>query len=95
VLGRLLPNFFADKFGPYNMLLPCMYISAALAFAWFGISNFAGVIIFGLLYGFWSGSCESKANHHLSVCIESSIYSDVSLIPSLLAQLSSHTGEHG
>ncbi|KAF8809445.1 MFS general substrate transporter [Phlegmacium glaucopus] len=76
VLGRLLPNFFADKFGPYNMLLPCMYISAALAFAWFGISNFAGVIVFGLLYGFWSGSY-------------------VSLIPSLLAQLSSHTGEHG
>ena len=62
MLGRLLPNFFADKFGPYNMLLPCLYISAALAFAWFGISNFAGVIVFGLLYGFWSGSCQSHFN---------------------------------
>ena len=60
MLGRLLPNFFADKFGPYNMLLPCLYISAALAFAWFGILNFAGIIVFGLLYGFWSGSCEFK-----------------------------------
>jgi hypothetical protein len=58
VLGRLLPNFFADKFGPYTMLLPCLYISAGLAFTWFGISSFAGVIVFGLLYGFWSGSCE-------------------------------------
>lgn len=62
MLGRLLPNFFADKFGPYNMLLPCLYISAVLAFAWFGVSNFVGVIIFGLLYGFWSGSCESNSS---------------------------------
>ena len=65
MLGRLLPNFFADKFGPYNMLLPCLYISAVLAFAWFGISNFVGIIIFGLLYGFWSGSCEFEFIHYL------------------------------
>lgn len=94
MLGRLLPNFFADKFGPYNMLLPCLYISAVLAFAWFGVSNFVGVIIFGLLYGFWSGSCESKF-HYLSIRVEPSVYPDVSLIPSLLAQLSSYRGEHG
>ncbi|KAF8148455.1 MFS general substrate transporter [Crassisporium funariophilum] len=76
ILGRLLPNFFADKFGAYNMLLPCLFITSGLAFAMFGISNLAGVIIFGLLYGFWSGSY-------------------VSLIPSLLAQLSTCTGEQG
>lgn len=76
VLGRLLPNFFADKYGPYNLLLPCLFISSALAFAMFGITSFPAVVAFGLLYGFWSGSY-------------------VSLIPSLLAQLSSHAGEHG
>ncbi|KDR74832.1 hypothetical protein GALMADRAFT_564664 [Galerina marginata CBS 339.88] len=76
VLGRLLPNFFADKIGPYNMLLPCLFISSAVAFAMFGVSNFTGVILFGLFYGFWSGSY-------------------VSLIPSLLAQLSTHVGEQG
>ena len=95
MLGRLLPNFFADKFGPYNMLLPCLYISAVLAFAWFGISNFAGVVIFGLLYGFWSGSCEFKFIHYLTVRVFEPSTPDVSLIPSLLAQLSSYTGEHG
>jgi len=56
VLGRLLPNFFADKFGPYNMLIPCLAISSILVFGIFGVSNFAGVTVFGLLYGFWSGS---------------------------------------
>ena len=58
VFGRLLPNFFADRFGVYNMLLPCLYISSALIFAILGITNLAGVVVFGLLYGFWSGSCE-------------------------------------
>ncbi|KAF8880778.1 major facilitator superfamily domain-containing protein [Infundibulicybe gibba] len=76
VLGRLLPNFFADKFGPYNMLIPCLVISSTLVFSIFGLHNFAGIAVFGLLYGFWSGSY-------------------VSLIPSLLAQLSTHMGEQG
>ena len=62
MLGRLLPNFLADKFGPYNMLLPCLYITASLTFAWFAISNFVGVVVFGLLYGFWSASCELNSS---------------------------------
>ncbi|RDB28171.1 Riboflavin transporter MCH5 [Hypsizygus marmoreus] len=74
--GRLLPNFFADKIGPYNMLIPCLVISSILIFSIFGVHSFAGVAIFGILYGFWSGSY-------------------VSLIPSLLAQLSTHVGEQG
>jgi hypothetical protein len=58
VIGRLLPNFFADRFGVYNMLLPCLYISSALVFAILAVTNLVGVVVFGLLYGFWSGSCE-------------------------------------
>jgi len=76
IFGRLLPNFFADKIGPYNMLIPCLFLSSALAFAMLGVRNFAGVVVFGVLYGFWSGSY-------------------VSLIPSLLAQFSTHPGEQG
>ncbi|KAF9447281.1 MFS general substrate transporter [Macrolepiota fuliginosa MF-IS2] len=56
VFGRLLPNFLADKFGTYNMLLPSLYISSGLVFALFGINDFAGLTIFAILYGFWSGS---------------------------------------
>ncbi|TFK71120.1 MFS general substrate transporter [Pluteus cervinus] len=56
VLGRLLPNFFADKLGPYNMLIPCLAISSVLAFSIFGLHSFAGIAIFAALYGFWSGS---------------------------------------
>lgn len=55
--GRLLPNFIADRIGPYNILIPCLLISSILAFSIFGIHTFAGVAIFSFLYGFWSGSC--------------------------------------
>lgn len=58
VFGRLLPNFLADHFGPYNMLIICLLICSALAFAMLAISNFSGLITFSLLYGFWSGSCK-------------------------------------
>ncbi|EKM75901.1 hypothetical protein AGABI1DRAFT_131804 [Agaricus bisporus var. burnettii JB137-S8] len=74
--GRIIPNILAGKFGVYNTLLPSLYISSALVFAIFGIKNFAGLTIFAILYGFWSGAY-------------------VSLIPSLLCQLSPHPKELG
>jgi len=56
IFGRTLPNFLADKFGTYNMLLPSLYISSVLVFSMFGIRDFAGLTVFAILYGFWSGS---------------------------------------
>ncbi|XP_006455465.1 hypothetical protein AGABI2DRAFT_75392, partial [Agaricus bisporus var. bisporus H97] len=58
--GRIIPNILAGKFGVYNTLLPSLYISSALVFAIFGIKNFAGLTIFAILYGFWSGACTSR-----------------------------------
>ncbi|KAF7342228.1 Riboflavin transporter MCH5 [Mycena venus] len=54
--GRILPNFVADRVGPYNMLIPCLAISSALTFSIFGLKTCAAVIVFAALYGFWSGS---------------------------------------
>ncbi|KAJ6562335.1 major facilitator superfamily domain-containing protein, partial [Mycena capillaripes] len=54
--GRLLPNFVADRVGPYNMLIPCLAISSALTFSIFGLKTCAGIVVFAALYGFWSGS---------------------------------------
>ena len=56
LFGRVIPNFFADKTGPLNMLLPCAAISASLAFCWIAISSKAGLVIFSILYGFFSGT---------------------------------------
>ncbi|KAJ6469187.1 major facilitator superfamily domain-containing protein, partial [Mycena vitilis] len=58
--GRILPNFVADRVGPYNMLIPCLAISSALIFSIFGLKTYAGILIFAVLYGFWSGSCITR-----------------------------------
>ncbi|KAF9008313.1 major facilitator superfamily domain-containing protein [Cyathus striatus] len=76
ILGRVLPNFFADKFGPFNLLVPCLVISGGLVFSIFGLTNFASISVFGILFGFWSGAY-------------------VSLIPSLLAQMTKNMAELG
>jgi MFS family permease len=53
---RVIPNFLADKTGPFIMLVPCSLISAILAFVWIGIKNTGGIIVFCILYGFFSGT---------------------------------------
>ncbi|KAL7786730.1 major facilitator superfamily domain-containing protein [Trichoderma ceciliae] len=56
VFGRIIPNFIADKTGPLNILVPCCLFSAILAFAWIAIKDVAGIVVFCVLYGFFSGS---------------------------------------
>ncbi|OAA54526.1 Major facilitator superfamily domain, general substrate transporter [Niveomyces insectorum RCEF 264] len=56
ILGRLVPNYLADKTGPLNIMTVAAFCSAVLAFAWIGITTTAGLIVFCVLYGFTSGS---------------------------------------
>ncbi|CUA75712.1 putative transporter MCH4 [Saccharomyces cerevisiae S288c] [Rhizoctonia solani] len=56
IFGRTIPNFIADKLGPFNLLIPCSAISGALIFAMFGIKSSGALIIFSILYGFFSGA---------------------------------------
>jgi len=56
IFGRILPNFVADKIGPYNMIIPFSFCSGVLIFGWLGVNSRAGLIVFALLYGFFSGA---------------------------------------
>jgi len=56
IFGRVLPNFVADKVGPYNMIIPMSFASGILIFGWLGVTTPAGLIVFCLLYGFFSGA---------------------------------------
>ncbi|KAF5391709.1 hypothetical protein D9757_001664 [Collybiopsis confluens] len=56
VVGRLIPNFFADRLGPFNMIIPCLSATAVLLFAMIAVSSWAGIIVFSVFYGFASGS---------------------------------------
>jgi hypothetical protein len=56
--GRILPNLFADMYGPYNILIISCAAAGGLIFAMFGATTPGGVIAFTTLYGFASGACE-------------------------------------
>ncbi|KAG9127643.1 hypothetical protein FRC07_011229, partial [Ceratobasidium sp. 392] len=56
IFGRTIPNFVADKYGPFNLLIPCATISGVLIFAMLGVKSSPALIVFGLLYGFFSGA---------------------------------------
>ena len=55
-LGRLGPNYLADKSGPLNLYIPFTFITALLAFSWIAVRSPAGIIVFAILYGFFSAS---------------------------------------
>ncbi|TGO49736.1 hypothetical protein BCON_0201g00040 [Botryotinia convoluta] len=53
----LIPNFFADKIGILNILIPFVPIVADLCLGWIGIpSSEAEMVVFCLLYGFFCGA---------------------------------------
>ncbi|KAF4585078.1 hypothetical protein EYR40_001914 [Pleurotus pulmonarius] len=55
VFGRTVPNFLADKYGPFNVMIPSTIISGGLIYAMFGASTTGGIIAFAIFYGFFSG----------------------------------------
>ena len=57
LVGRLIPNYLSDMFtGPMNMQVLCTFLTAILAFAWIGVDSTAGVVVFCILYGIFSGA---------------------------------------
>lgn len=42
--------------GSYNMIIPMSFGTGVLIFAWLGIHNAGGMIVFAILYGFCSGA---------------------------------------
>lgn len=59
VFGRITPGLLADRLGSLNTIIPISFIAAVLAFAWIGIRNEAGTIVFAVLYGYASGAIVS------------------------------------
>ena len=57
--GRMVPNFFADRLGPINVMIVASFISGILALAWIRIKNTPGLIVFSVLYGISSGTVVS------------------------------------
>ena len=60
LLGRIVPNFLADRFfGPMNSLIPVVILSSALSFAWIGVSSTGGLYAWSVIYGIVGAAIQS------------------------------------
>ena len=60
MVGRVMSNMLASRIGPFNVVVPGVYLISILIFCSLGVSQTAGVMIYAVLYGFFSGTCESS-----------------------------------
>jgi MFS family permease len=61
IIGRLGPTYAADKLGQVNVIAFCTFASGVLYFGWMGVHNLAGVVVFGVLFGAFSGGVVNVA----------------------------------
>ncbi|KAF4869507.1 Aspyridones efflux protein apdF [Colletotrichum siamense] len=60
VIGRMLPNYLADKkFGALNTIIPVTFTTGVMMFAWTGVVTHKSLIVFAVLYGISSASLQS------------------------------------
>lgn len=90
--GRTIPNLLADSYGQFNALSIVSISTGVLIFALLGVDSTPGVIVFAILYGFFSGACQcsrsifAHATNHTLVS---------SLCPPTLASLAKDVSEIG
>ena len=56
---RVLPNFFADRIGPLNMIVPFAFVCGLMMFVWISIDSPAGLFGFGAAYGIGAAGIQS------------------------------------
>ena len=58
--GRLLPALIVPKAGgPINVFIPVTFFAGLLLFLWAFVHNFAGLIAFDIVYGFFANAVQS------------------------------------
>ncbi|PCG95570.1 Major facilitator superfamily domain, general substrate transporter [Penicillium occitanis (nom. inval.)] len=65
MFGRVLPGFIADKIGRFNVLILNGFCTGILLLCWIAVSSDASIIVFAVLYGYFSGGIVSL----MSPCI--------------------------
>ncbi|GAA5838847.1 hypothetical protein JCM9279_003878 [Rhodotorula babjevae] len=57
VFGRTIPTYFADSYGPLNVLLPFTTVAGVLLFCWIpALKNDAGTVVWSLCFGCAQGA---------------------------------------
>ena len=100
ILGRTIPNFLADIIGPFNNFVPACLGPGIMLFALLGIRSTAGIVVFAIIYGFFTGACACacllfilNSLSFLKICVRSGAV--VSLLAPTIATLTANKGEIG
>ncbi|ETW75337.1 MFS monocarboxylate transporter [Heterobasidion irregulare TC 32-1] len=59
IFGRILPNWLADRWGVFEVYMPCTALAGVLAILMLVCTHPASIVVFCILYGFFSGSVVS------------------------------------
>ncbi|KAF9257454.1 MFS general substrate transporter [Marasmius fiardii PR-910] len=55
-IGRIAPNYMADKLGVLKIAIPCIVLNGVVCFAMLGATSVVGVVMFSIVYGFFLGA---------------------------------------
>lgn len=66
--GRILPGILADKIGRLNILLAAGVSTATIIFCWATLGGTAGIIVYGVAFGFCSGAIISGSTVAITMC---------------------------
>ncbi|KAH0277436.1 MFS monocarboxylate transporter-like protein, partial [Aureobasidium melanogenum] len=58
-IWRLLPNYFSDRTGAVNVMLPFTLVCGVMMFGWIGVHNKASLFVFAAVYGSGSAGLQS------------------------------------
>ncbi|KAG9605838.1 MFS monocarboxylate transporter-like protein, partial [Aureobasidium melanogenum] len=58
-IWRLLPNYFSDRTGAVNVMLPFTLLCGIMMYGWIGVHNKASLFVFAAIYGSGSAGLQS------------------------------------
>ncbi|KAK5659358.1 hypothetical protein OQA88_1451 [Cercophora sp. LCS_1] len=58
-VGRLIPNYFADRYGPITIMIPTATIAGVCVLCWTAVDSVAGLYVWCVFYGMAAGGIQS------------------------------------
>ncbi|KAK3401358.1 major facilitator superfamily domain-containing protein [Sordaria brevicollis] len=59
VLGRIIPNYIADRVGPLNVFIPFALAGGICVLCWMGVTSESGLYVWAVFYGAAAGGIQS------------------------------------
>ncbi|KAL9108395.1 MAG: hypothetical protein Q9227_006856 [Pyrenula ochraceoflavens] len=58
IIGRMVPNYIADRVGPLNVFVPVAIINSAMLYCWTAVDSSSGLWAFTVVYGIFGASIQ-------------------------------------